>query len=415
MPSKLGIHTIAPGATLPTLRALAEQGRPMTTVKAVDGITILREAKAVSPETVTFGRFTRGLHGEEVEMPRLTGDLQRLARRIMDGLMPRWEEHRTYVDYWEVVNEVDPPGADGHRRLAELMIHCMEIAEREGYRLGLFSYSLGVPEYDEFAALVETGVFRQAKSGGHVFTLHEYAWPMDKWYGEPLPGLPTYPNRGPLACRYRWWYEDFLIPRDEVVPLYITETNLDTDLRHVATELWMEQMAWYDAELRKDGYVLGAHIFTLGDLSGQWSGFDFTRMLPALKAHIAELYTSEDPIWPFKEEKAPIEPPAKPPHLILLPPGSPPSLIEAVAAYAARVHAVLAWELTWLLRLRPDERAVIVNPAVWGEALRETIAQSPATVQTLEAHDAAQLSLLPGFSSTGGAGGGATNHGYHLL
>jgi hypothetical protein len=94
----------------------------------------------------------------------------------------------------------------------------MDIADREGYHLGLFSYSLGVPEWEEMRAVVETGVFGQAKAGGHALALHEYAYPMNKWFGGPLPGRPTYPTRGPPACRYRWWYEDFLVPRDEVIP-----------------------------------------------------------------------------------------------------------------------------------------------------------------------------------------------------
>ncbi len=414
MPSKLGIHAISPGETIPTVRALAEQGTPMGTVKAVDGVAMLREVKAISPQTITFGRFTRGQHGEEVERPRLEGDLSAVARRLMDALLPRWEAHRAYVDYWEVVNEIDPPGADGHRRLAELMGHCMTIAEAEGYKLGLFSYSLGVPEYDEFAAVAETGVFAQAKAGGHVLALHEYAWPMDKWYGEPLPGLPTYPDRGPLACRYRWWYEDFLIPRDEVIPLYITETNLDTDIRALPTETWMAQMAWYDAELRKDFYVLGAHIFTLGDVSGHWAGFDFTRMLPALKAHIAELYDVADPVWPSGGDKPPKPVAEKPPHLILLPPRSPRALIEATAAYAASHKAALVWHPSWLLRLREGERATVINPAAWGEDYQEAAAATAATITTVEAENAEQLlAALPRTKRK--PRNSAASNGYHII
>lgn len=399
MPSKLGIHAIAPAATIPTLRDLAEQGLRMATVKAVDSIDMLREAKAIDPQIVTFGRYTRGRNGENVETPRLEGDLRATARWLMDALLPRWEQHRAYVDYWEIVNEVDPPGAEGHRRLAELMIHCMEIAEAEGYHVGLFSYSLGVPEYEEFAALVETGVFQKAKAGGHVFALHEYAWPMDKWYGEPLPGQPAYPDRGPLACRYRWWYEDFLIPRGEVVPLYITETNLDTDIRPIPTETWMQQMAWYDAELRKDPYVLGAHIFTLGDVSGQWAGFDFTRMLPALKAHIAALADVADPTW--EEETAR----PRPPRLILLPPGSPQSWVRTAADYAARVRAALVWDAAWLARLLPQEEALVVNPKSWPEA---ELRKATGKVATVEVKSAAELrASLPKGTKSGTPGGNA--------
>ncbi len=414
MPSKLGIHAIAPAATIPTLRDLATQGVSMATVKAVDSIDMLRDAKAIDPQIVTFGRYTRGQRGENVERPDLNGDLKHTARWVMDALLPRWEEHRAYVDYWEIVNEIDPPGTDGHRRLAELMLNCMEIAEAEGYKVGLFSYSLGVPEYDEFAAVVETGVFQRAKEGGHVFALHEYAWPMDKWYGEPLPGLPTYPNRGPLACRYRWWYEDFLIPRGEVVPLYITETNLDTDIRHVSTEEWMRQMAWYDAELRKDFYVLGAHIFTLGDVSGQWAGFDFTRMLPALKAHIAALQSVEDPRWESKETKPSPQGGTKLPHLIIMPPNSSTEWIEVVTAYAARLHAAVAWDPAWVQRLSEDEHALVINPEAWGAETQQVLDECQATVKCLEVHTTAQLKASLPKAKRPSTGQGAAAHGFQM-
>ncbi len=414
MPSKLGIHTIAPAATIPTLREMAAEGIHMATVKAVDSIDVLRDVKAIDPQVVTFGRYTRGRNGENVEAPRLEGDLRAVARHVMDALLPRWEMHRAYVDYWEIVNEIDPSGADGHRRLAELMIHCMEIAEAKGYHVGLFSYSLGVPEYEEFAALVETGVFQKAKAGGHVFALHEYAWPMDKWYGEPLPGQRAYPDRGPLACRYRWWYEDFLIPRGEVVPLYITETNLDTDIRPIPTEEWMRQMAWYDAELRKDPYVLGAHIFTLGDVSGRWAGFDYTRMLPALKAHIAALQSVEDPHWEPKEEKPSPQVEKKPPHLILLPPGSEQAWVETVADYAARIHAAIAWDLAWVQKLEAGERALVINPQAWSAEARQALEGCKATVERVEVSDTAQLkAALPRAKSSPG-GQGAAAHGFQM-
>ena len=204
MPSKLGIHAIMPGETPAVMRQLQAAGAHLCTVKAVSSVGWLREVKDLDPHTVTVGRFMRGTDpGVNVEGPALDGNLRESARRVMDSLLPRWEQHRAYVDYWEIINEQDPVGVDGHRRLAEFMGYCMEIAEHEGYHLALFSYSMGVPEWQEMEAVVETGVFAQAKAGGHALALHEYAYPMDRWFGEPLPGRPAYPDRGPLACRYR--------------------------------------------------------------------------------------------------------------------------------------------------------------------------------------------------------------------
>jgi hypothetical protein len=316
-----------PGGTLGVLRDLKSVGARMATVKAVADPGWLQDVKQIDDRIPTVGRFIHGVDRNiNVEGPPLDGDLQETAVEVMDNLLPKWAVHRAYVDYWEIVNEQDPPGPDGHRRMAEFMMHCIDIAEREGYRLALFSYSMGVPEWEEWEAIVQTGVFAEAKAGGHVLSLHEYAYPMDVWFGEPLPGRPTYPDRGPLACRYRWLYEDFLKPRDEVIPLYLTEVNLARDLPLVTVDEWMEQMAWYDERLREDYYVVGCHIFTLGAGGGEWQKYDITNMLPALVEHIISLKDVVDPTWPTGAPGQPERPgpgeggvrlPVEPPDSIL--------------------------------------------------------------------------------------------------
>ncbi len=320
MPSKLGIHGIMSDQIPSTVHQIAEAGAVMTTVKAVEGIGWLEGIKAISPQTVTVGRYIRGDGDIDVEGPPLDGDLRETAQRVMDSLLHKWAPHREYVDYWEITNELDPPGIEGHRKYAHFFRHCIDIADAEGYKLALFSYSLGVPEWEEWEAIVETGVFSLAKAGGHALSLHEYAYPMDRWFGESLPGHPAYPDRGPLACRYRWLYEDFLKPRDEVIPLFITEANVARDLPLVTQEEWMAQMTWYDARLREDYYVVGAHLFTLGS-GGGWANYEFTEWLPALIQHIINLKDAQDPTWPEEDEDVaptplpePTPPPTEPPY-----------------------------------------------------------------------------------------------------
>lgn len=343
MPSKLGIHGILPGETFQVLQQLQAGGTRMTTVKAVADIGWLKEVKDVDPDIKTIGRLLEGTSSDiDVEGPHIYGDIAKSARQVMDSILSKWEPHHAYVDYWEIINEQDPSGVDGHLRLTDFMSHCIDIAEREGYKLALFSYSLGVPEWEEMEAIVGTGIFRKAKAGGHVLSLHEYAYPMHKWFGEPLPGRPTYPDRGPLACRYRWWYEDFLIPRDEVIPLYITEANLNRSMPMITKQEWIDQISWYDAEMRKDYYVVGAHLFTLGS-AGSWPQFDFARYLPDLVNHMTTIKDTDDPVWPEPvvgpgtQPTPPVDPggesPVKPEtgsrdprvsygrHYLLLPPG----------------------------------------------------------------------------------------------
>jgi hypothetical protein len=247
--------------------------------------------KDVSPETVRVARIVNSTCGEGIEpigTPRLGAEWK------MSCFMPFWAPNREYVDYWEVLNETDPPGVDGHRWLAEFYIECMEIADQNGYKLAIFSYSVGVPEWEEWEAIVETGVFQRAKDGGHILSLHEYNWPnIDRYWGAPLPGRPAGLDRGVLTGRYRHLYEDFLIPRNQVVPLVITEAGYDPSVVGQGWDAdwqdrYVSEMAWYDDKMREDDYVIGCALFTLGGIA-QWQDWDFTEVLPELRDYIISL------------------------------------------------------------------------------------------------------------------------------
>jgi hypothetical protein len=275
--TKLGIHSIGDGGTSDVIEDAMDDGFAVPTVKALNDVGWLADIKRESPETITVARLMHGVDPSiNVEGPDFSGDLAAEAELIMNNLMPIWEQH-PYVDYWEIINEQDPPGTEGHRSIAEFFKHCISIANANGFKLALFSYSMGVPEWEDWEAIVHTGVFADAKAGGHVLALHEYAYPMDDGFGEPLPGRPTYPDRGTLAFRYRWLYEDFLIPRGEVVPLLITEFNvaLPWYTRKISPNEWLDEISWYDEGLCEDYYVLGAHLFTLSSVASTWRNFNF--------------------------------------------------------------------------------------------------------------------------------------------
>ncbi len=294
-PSKLGVHTIRPDGAMDLIQRVSEAGGHVALVKGLDNLGHLREVKEVSPQTVRIARWNDPWwSGIEAE-----GDPAEKARERMDWHMGRWESDREWVDYWEVLNEPDPPSVDGHRWLADFYIACMEIAEENGYKLALFSYSVGVPEWEEWEAIVQTGVFAQAKAGGHILALHEYNWPhMDERWGEPLPGRTLGLDRGVLTGRYRYLYEDFLIPRDEVIPLAITEGGYDPSVVGQGwDENWKErfvpEMAWYDGKLREDDYVLGCALFTLGGV-GIWRDWDYSDLLDELGDYIISLKDQPD-------------------------------------------------------------------------------------------------------------------------
>ena len=113
-----------------------------------------------------------------------------------------------YVDYWEGWNEPDP-NLDRMEWYARFEAERVRQLAAHGLRAAVGGFSTGVPELDEFALFVPA--IEAAKAHGGILTLHEYAAPdLTFLYGDPLPGLPAYPDRGPLLFRYRWFYRCLL-------------------------------------------------------------------------------------------------------------------------------------------------------------------------------------------------------------
>jgi hypothetical protein len=408
VPSKIGIHGIRPNKIGDLVQRVLDGGAHIATVKAVDDLGWLPLIKQMSPQTVTVGRVTleEGIH--------LGDDLREESRKTFDKVVHQWEANRQGIDYWEIINELDPIGVDGHRKLAEAMIHCMDFAEAEGFKLALFSYSMGVPEWDEIEAIVETGVFARAKEGGHILALHEYGNPMDQWFGEPIPPRPAHPERGALACRYRWWYDEFLVPRDEVVPLVITEagTTFGFEQPEFSKEQWLEQIAWYDERLREDAYVIGCHIFTLGPVH-PWFNFDFEPVINEIADHIIALKDDPDPIREVEgsseeengeeegngeimEKVEPREPYER--HYLLLPPGATWEWVKACRSYWEIFRVTVggsADDAGWGPGL--DARVVTaVNPSRWPGDLQSFFSEHyPGVVyDPIEVDNPQQLKVL---------------------
>jgi hypothetical protein len=287
-PSRFGVHTVKPNNAVGFVQGVHDAGAHVALVKAVDDFGYIRLVKEASPETTALARWTGA------QWVDASGNPAEKAAQIMAKHMPRWAYEKDVVDYWEVLNEVDPPAVEGHVWLAQFYMEAMAIADANGYKLAIFSYSVGVPKWHEWEAIVETGVFAQAQASGHILALHEYNYPtMDYRWGEPLEDQPAYPDRGVLSGRYRHLYRDFLIPRGEVVPLAITEGGLEPVLWQPGMpttwkERLVEEMAWYDDRLREDDYVIGVATFTIGGAYG-WEMYDYEELLPDFHDHIVSL------------------------------------------------------------------------------------------------------------------------------
>jgi len=306
--SKLGIHAIRPNETKAFVKQALEGGTHLSVVKAVDDFGTLRVVKEISPETITVGRVSYG--GEGMGMPELTGDLDELARDRMAHTIKKLQWHRDDADYWEVTNESDPPSIEGYRLLGELYIKMIEIAEENDIKIAIYSCCAGTPEWDEMVAMVETGVFGRAKKGGHILALHEGVFgmdPVDKWWGDPIPGAPAVEGAGALCFRYRYLYH-LLKQRDEVIPLIISEIVFGGGYSQdgVQPEEIVRRARWYDERAREDYYVWSFLPFTIGPTS-DWTHQDYEWSYSALIDYVVSVKDEPDGMPPG-DVVTPVEP-----------------------------------------------------------------------------------------------------------
>lgn len=274
--SKLGIHSLRPASIGDWSNQLLAAGTRFSVVKAVDDMDWLISMKQISPKTITIARRCSSIEGcNEINH---NGDLDGLARAlfklITDKIATR-PELKTAVDYWEICNEPVPVGIEGATKLCYVMSECMKKAEAIGIKLAIFSLCAGTPEWDQMVAMVNTGIFAQARAGGHILALHEGVFdtdPVDKWWGDQIPGSPIVPGAGALCFRYRYLYH-LLKQRGEVIPLVVTEIRFN-GVKYTAEEI-VTRATWYDSKARQDYYVWGFCPFTVGAISG-WERDDYT-------------------------------------------------------------------------------------------------------------------------------------------
>jgi hypothetical protein len=298
--SRIGVHSILPNRVGGFTDELVAGGTQFPVVKAVDDLGWVAGIKESSPETIIVARVSSSLEGcGNVEDPNT--DLDEMANALLSVILNKLTQDarlRGTVEYWEVVNEPDPPGPEGYRRLAELMIKCTEKAERYGLKVAIFSLNAGTPEWDEMKAMVETGVFARAKKGGHILALHEGTFvtsdPREGW-GQTIPGAPEVEGAGNLNFRYRYLYH-LLKKRDQVIPLVVSEWYCG-DEASASTQTLVNAVKWYESEASEDRYFWATLPFTLGP-TGQWWHTDYERVYPDLVDYMIEIRDRQNGVIP---------------------------------------------------------------------------------------------------------------------
>ena len=289
MNSKIGIHSvIGPRAGYSEfLQRIATAGQSLAVVKCVDDYGPAFEAKRLLAKTFTVGRIndTPGADMQAFEPLTPTGyvDARKTAAWYYNLCKPIWNANKHWIDAWETFNEFSAHWS----WQGEFYVALMDLAEADGFKLVLYACSSGNPA-DACTAFQMLPALRAAKQRGHYLALHEY--------GNVGNDIPTLRGTEPYhALRYRHLYESILIPNQADPPLIISECGQNGGSTFPGVRTFMDDIEWYDSELRKDPYVIGAAAFTLGN----WAGANFQTALPTLADYIASKLPAPKPQQPI--------------------------------------------------------------------------------------------------------------------
>ncbi len=391
--SKLHPHAIAGSGTYDLLKALNDVGQPLPFVKLLatspQDLETVRDFKRVSPSTKIVARVMRAPVGYEhinIEGPNF--DVH--AGEYMEAMLIMMRQYPD-VDYWELINEQNPPDK---RPMIRWFEECQDIAHAEGFKLALFSFSSGVPEFEDWQMMFESSnVFQKAKEHGDILSLHAYSRTADETE-------TAYHLLRPTRL-----YNEILIPNNCVVPYIHTEYGISETAPRVGIEDWstedlMEEYRLVDRMVAEQYYCLGLSIYTFGGASS-WTWYNHD----PIWRDVRDLILSEADRQNALPETTPDPPSEKwfPPRVsydkttVLLPP-------PADASWAVAVANATWDEKRWVVGssaddagMGPPNRTVVaVNPDQWPGDLEAFFVTHYPGVEYLpiEADTPEQLELL---------------------
>jgi hypothetical protein len=270
-------------------------------VKILNDFGGMAEVKQFSPTTVTIGRIMLA------EQP-MDGDPVARAQQFVATNLETYQQYPA-IDYWEGYNEpaTDPASMGWYTRFEVERVRSMAAY---GLRAAIGAFSTGTPEFDQMIQFVPAVEAAQQNHG--ILVLHEYSAPtMDFGMGAPIPGQPPGSDRGPFMLRYRFFYDGIFKPRGLVIPLVVSEAGIDGGINDrpgpegalgwrdfigywseiglggSSSAEYIRQLAWYDQEVRRDDYVIGFTVFTVGARDHpEWGSYDITSILTRLARYV---------------------------------------------------------------------------------------------------------------------------------
>jgi hypothetical protein len=308
--SKIGIHVIFNDD--PRIMEFIRRVKPRV-VKAVDNHGFLSEVKQVSPQTVTIGRYTNIQNTDILDNkdPSQYPNPADFARDFIDHWIGEYRLNPG-VDYWEGWNEPQWHTQAQWQWYAEFEASRACFMNQLGLKAAIGGFSAGTPEFPNMAYFIPA--LQRAAACNAIFTLHEYSSPtMQTYFNSGIPNAVHVQDAGALTMRYRYWYEGHIEPRGFTIPLVISEAGIDSnvgpgcplkdggqgwyacykdwDAMNLGAEKWrvyLDQLVWYDNELRKDNYVIGMAIFSAGTaVTPAWQTFNINDMLIPMAAYMA--------------------------------------------------------------------------------------------------------------------------------
>jgi len=308
--SKLGLHIIAVYPD-PDIMEFVNRVHPRLAVSPSD-VAGLAQVKAASPSTVTISRNDVAHQSEW----RTTMDPAAAANHYVEANLGYYRQNPA-VDYWEGMNEPAPDNPDDWAWFTQFEATRACAMQAQGLRAAIGVFAVGWPRtFDEMISFLPA--LEAAHRCGGILTVHEYNGPtMDCGVATNVPNIiPGAPAlsvpAGIYTLRYRILYEGLLKPRGlGDLPLAITELGadgsspddpcqgpkgwtwkryqpswIDRGFGPTGADAYVNVLSWYDNEIKKDPYIIGAAIFTSGEFaSTAWAKFDIHEALIQLATY----------------------------------------------------------------------------------------------------------------------------------
>jgi len=393
MPTKLGAHV---------LRSAADLGEFIQAGPAV--VKFVGDwglARNVPENSLVIGRKHQATY--DAQLQKASGKTpQEAAQQFVQDQLGTYQSN-PHITYWEGHNEPVWNTEEEMGWYAQLEVERMRLMTDLGLKCVIGNFATGSPALALWPAFFPA--LQAARQHQAILGLHEYSCPWMWWMTGKHQLDPTADegDEGWTTLRYRKVYRQHLIPNGlEDVPLAITECGIDPlvnpkppgassgtwrqlgrfwsehDNEPDKASYYVRQLIWYDEEMQKDAYVIGATIFTWGSFGPPWSDFDVagTDVAKGLIEHV-----QADPAKPFEygviESEGEGEEPRGEPRVqyertyVLLPP-------NADAAWA-RAVVQGAWdEKRYTIGSSADDagigdvnvrRVIAVNPQEWPGSL----------------------------------------------